>query len=293
VEGGNRMKLILVEGIPGSGKTTTCEYIEKQLTNHGMDVILYGEGDLNHPVDYEATAFVSERRLKELKTAFPEMQNLNNIQYHDRTYQGGLIPYIKLANEGMVTDECAAELSKYDVYEMPSGVYKELVLSKWKAFAEQAETSEDIVITDCCFLQNPLTMLLAKYNETPESIKEFVMEIEQIIQELDPLLVYMAPDSVREVIENVRYVRSSEWFQHVSSYYTEQEYGKAHGLPGGLEGVVRLLEERMKMEKQLISELVIKTSVIPVSVNDRERAAEVLDEVFTSWLAEEGLEHSP
>jgi hypothetical protein len=279
------MKLILVEGIPGAGKTSACEYIGSQLNKHGVNACVFGEGDLNHPIDYEATAFVSNERLKDLKKDFPELESLENMQTHKGTYRGVLIPYVTLANAGMVTDECAEALSKYDVYEMPSGVYKELVLTKWKAFAEQAKTSEYIVITDCCFLQNPLTMLMAKYNETPESIIKFVLEIEKIIQDLNPLLVYLAPDSVEKVIEDVRTARASEWFQHVSSYYTEQEYGKAHSLPRGMEGVVRMLEERVNLENQIISVLNMQTHVIPVCVEEREAAGKALDAVAESMTS--------
>ncbi|WP_421384029.1 hypothetical protein ACOJQI_05595 [Bacillus salacetis] len=274
------MKLILVEGIPGARKTSACEYIENQLHDAGVNARVYGEGDLNHPIDYESTAFVSYERLDDLKTTFPELEKLRDSYHHNGCYQGVLIPYGTLASTGMVTEECAAELSKYDVYEMSSGVYKELVLSKWKTFAAQAEKSDSIVITDCCFLQNPLTMLMAKCNESPESIMEFVLDIEQIIAGLDSLLFYLAPDSVRDVIEDVRSSRSSEWFQHVSSYYTEQEYGRAHALPGGVEGVVQLLEERMALEKQIISHLKMQTYIIPVSVKRRERAGEELDVVI-------------
>ena len=39
-------RLILVEGIPGSGKTTISKKIRDYLMNKGLDVILYNEGVL-------------------------------------------------------------------------------------------------------------------------------------------------------------------------------------------------------------------------------------------------------
>jgi hypothetical protein len=65
-----------------------------------------------------------------------------------------------------MTDRCAEELLKYDVYEMPPDLYKELILARWKTFIQEMKTSDNIAIMDCSFLQNPLTMLMAKYNET-------------------------------------------------------------------------------------------------------------------------------
>ncbi|WP_291569267.1 zeta toxin family protein [Clostridium sp. UBA4548] len=43
-------KLILVEGIPGAGKTTTARIIKERLISEGKNVILYEEG-MSHPAD--------------------------------------------------------------------------------------------------------------------------------------------------------------------------------------------------------------------------------------------------
>ncbi|MGD6801437.1 hypothetical protein [Rossellomorea aquimaris] len=271
------MKLILVEGIPGSGKTTACGYIKKQLEDQGNRTKVYLEGDLDHPADYEATAFVSADQLGVLSIKFPELKEKKSFQQYKGTQAGVLIPYNKLSQAGELTSECTAELSKYDVYEMPPELYKELILNRWSTFVEKVKAEDFIVVADCCFMQNPLTMLMAKYNESCHSIKKFVSEIEEVIRELNPLVIYLEPVSIKEVIENVKMQRSPEWFKHVSSYYTKQEYGKAHSLPEGLEGVVQLLEDRAGLEKQLLSLLKIKHAVIPVSVQDR-RTEEMLAE---------------
>ena len=43
-------KLILVEGIPGAGKTTTARKIRDELISQGQNVVLYEEG-MSHPAD--------------------------------------------------------------------------------------------------------------------------------------------------------------------------------------------------------------------------------------------------
>lgn len=52
-------KLILVEGIPGAGKTTTARKIKDKLTSEGKKVILYEEGVL-HPADMAWNAYLNE-----------------------------------------------------------------------------------------------------------------------------------------------------------------------------------------------------------------------------------------
>ena len=52
-------RLILVEGIPGSGKSTISKKIRDFLVSKGLDVVLYNEGDL-HPTDMAWNALLSK-----------------------------------------------------------------------------------------------------------------------------------------------------------------------------------------------------------------------------------------
>jgi thymidylate kinase len=43
-------KLILVDGIPGAGKSTTAQFIARQLEKNGIKTKIYNETDNNHPL---------------------------------------------------------------------------------------------------------------------------------------------------------------------------------------------------------------------------------------------------
>jgi len=45
----NNTKLILVEGLPGSGKTSTARYVKQLLDEQNIANRLFLEGDLEHP----------------------------------------------------------------------------------------------------------------------------------------------------------------------------------------------------------------------------------------------------
>lgn len=57
-------RLIIVEGLPGSGKSTTAAMIADELDARGKKVVCVDEGDANHPADvgdYDFPDFASER----------------------------------------------------------------------------------------------------------------------------------------------------------------------------------------------------------------------------------------
>ena len=47
-----KTNLIIVEGLPGSGKSTTAAMIADELKKKGKKVICVDEGALEHPADY-------------------------------------------------------------------------------------------------------------------------------------------------------------------------------------------------------------------------------------------------
>lgn len=59
-------KLILVEGLPGSGKTTTSKLVQKILSERGLEPKLFVEGDIDHPADFESVACLTEQEYKEI-----------------------------------------------------------------------------------------------------------------------------------------------------------------------------------------------------------------------------------
>lgn len=58
-------RLILFEGIPGSGKTTTSQLFHKCLINNGIDTDIYVEG-CEHPIDLPFFAYLSTNEFHDL-----------------------------------------------------------------------------------------------------------------------------------------------------------------------------------------------------------------------------------
>lgn len=64
-------RLILVEGIPGSGKTTLANKIKDYLENKGLTAVLFNEGDA-HPADLSWQAYLTTDEYNQLLLDYPD-----------------------------------------------------------------------------------------------------------------------------------------------------------------------------------------------------------------------------
>ncbi len=68
-------KLILIDGITGSGKSTTAQFLANQLKRNGIPGKWYHENENNHPLDYEQDieVFASKAELEEFLDTTPKL----------------------------------------------------------------------------------------------------------------------------------------------------------------------------------------------------------------------------
>ena len=115
----NRCKLILVEGIPGSGKTSTARFIQGLLDEAQVPNALYLEGDLDHPADYEGIAWMPGQELE----AYLQQSGLRRAMIEPYAWvegEDGFIAYRKLErnHQEAVPQEMIHFLAQHDVYEV-------------------------------------------------------------------------------------------------------------------------------------------------------------------------------
>lgn len=258
----NHTRLILVEGIPGSGKTSTAQFIKELLDREGISNQLFLEGDLNHPADYESVACLGVEEYKELKDKYPELIDVMD-QVTDGVKEYKLISYGKLQQkiDTETYKNLIDELRHSDVYNLSLDLYQELTIEKWQQFAREVQQTRETVILECCFMQNPVTMMFGRFNCSEEMIIDFIKRLERIIQPLNPKLIYFYQDDVRSTLERVTKERSTEWLRHLIWYFTEQGYGKENGYQG-LDGVYEVLEKRKEYELNIVDQLDMDTLTI-------------------------------
>jgi len=257
-----KSKLILIEGIPGSGKTTTAQFIADWLGENDHHPALYLEGDWNHPADFESVATLSDHDFKQIKSRFPDQAGVLT-QHNQRVNGQWFINYgqMKHIHPDLVPSELHQALSQFDIYQLPAEQHIHLLQARWQQFARQAATENNVYVFESCFLQNPFTTLLARHNLDLQSIQQHIFALAEIINELNPKLVYLYQNDVPATLEDIRRKRPQGWADFVTWYLTGQEYGRVHGL-AGYDGIIEFYARRQALELELLNVLPLSSLVL-------------------------------
>ncbi|MEH7538164.1 hypothetical protein V7167_29060, partial [Bacillus toyonensis] len=185
-------KLIIVEGLPGFGKSTTANLLYDILIEKNIDVDLFLEGNPDHPADYDGVSCFDKSEFESL------LVNSGNFRgvISDRVTKRGnnyLLPYKKIKNESSSNfpESLLNIIFKNDIYELPLERNIELITEKWRDFVEMANNENKIYIFECCFIQNPLTIGMVKYGEKKEKVISYINALAKIIEKLNPVLFYI------------------------------------------------------------------------------------------------------
>ncbi|AWB43030.1 hypothetical protein DCC85_01475 [Paenibacillus sp. CAA11] len=251
-------RLVLVEGLPGFGKSTIARLMSEVLTEQGMKVRLFEEGNLEHPADYDGTSYFTDDEFAELISEFHASEEFEGLLQSWAVRHGGgwLLPYRKLLEGAgsQLPEELVRRMAEGDIYELPFKLGRELITEKWRRFGAAAAQEDCVYIFDCCFIQNPATLGMIKYDAPKEEVAGFVMDLAEAVKALNPLLIYVNRDNLEAAFLRAVKERPEAWSEGFIPYYTEQGYGRRRGLRG-LEGTLEVLKSRREFELELIEQL--------------------------------------
>lgn len=258
-------KLILIEGLPGSGKSTTAALAYEVLRENGIDAEVYFEGDLSHPADFESVAYFTNEEWQRLLDEFNSFreQILEKSILQDN---GFLLPYKKLGSD--MPDSFYDRVFKHDIYELPLDQNMKLITQKWASFARHAENRNKVHIFECCFIQNPVTVGMIKYGAPLTKLLDYVSALENSVKKLNPILIYINQDDIDYSFKRAIKERPKSWSEGFIHYYTQQGYGMKNHLSGE-DGTIKVLKARRQAEEEILKSLSIQKAILNNSGYDK------------------------
>ena len=261
------MKLIIIEGIPGSGKTTTAKLIEEHYRTQGKKVIKYQEGDL-HPVDLAWCAVMTKEEYDHALETCAEVAD--TIKQHTKKSDDQYIVAYTHIGLPMKDPRISELFASREVYggRVDKEAFLRIHRKLWNDFF-QSTHEEDIAIFECAYLQNHVVELMLIYNCSDNTIVNEVSTLIPNSNTIEVELIYLDCDNVKETIDRVAIQRVSsdkskwdDWIDLVLKYIKDSEYGKVNHCDS-LEDVYAFFEKRIALEHQIMSLLNIKTHLIP------------------------------
>lgn len=276
-----KTQLILVEGLPGSGKSTVARFVSEILAEKGIKAQLFLEGNVEHPADYDGVSFYRQDEFDQLLL---DHEGCKEILESRAVKHGSdfLIPYRKMKDElgSDFPDELLQEIFTKDIYELPFDEHVRLITEKWNCFKENNLHRNSVHIFECCFIQNPLTIGIIKYNMQKEEVIHYVLQLEEIVKSLNPFVIYVDQKDIGSTFEKAINERPKEWSDGFIEYYTNQGFGKMQGYCG-VDGTVQVLQERKSIELEIFNVLKINKQKIDNSQFDIEKCKEELKDILS------------
>jgi hypothetical protein len=272
-------KIVLV-AITWLGPPVLC----KLLKEHHIQNELFSEGNLNHPADFEGVAYYTPDEFKELLSVNAEYATVLK-ENTDLKENGAFVSYQKMKEiyQSNIPEDLYNKLAKNDIYELPLDLHIPLMINSWKEFVQQALKSNKTYIFECCFIQNPITIGMIKYNASSEIVSDYILQLAKIIEPLNPLLIYVDQENLRASFEKAYNERDNSWSKGFIDYYTNQGYGKAHDY-SGVEGTVKILEARKLLEKEIVNKISFNKVKVDNSSYDLTQYRTLLEEIIRERL---------
>jgi len=218
-------KLILLEGIPGSGKSTLSGRIHEYLTTRNIKTSLYLEG-CDHPVDLPFYAYLTYKEFDHIIIEFPQQaESIREFVIIENDYI--LVPYkspaIVPCNNDLLNYLRSKEVCYTSNPIISFHTFSEVFHNRFERYTEKSVISDDITIFESVLFQHQLHDIMRMYHIDKDKIINYLHSISQIIGRLNPVLFYISQNSVRESLIRTALVRSKpKWASEESITFCEK-----------------------------------------------------------------------
>lgn len=150
----NNTRLIMLEGIPGSGKTTLAQRLHEYLNNHSIKSSLFIEGCKNHPINLAWYAYLSIKEYTKLLIDYSN--HSEEIKKHSIIEENYILVQYKINNHAVYTKKLTEYLSTFEVCYSNKPIvsiqsFTEVFKKRFERFAENYIKKNEKIIFDGTF----------------------------------------------------------------------------------------------------------------------------------------------
>ena len=171
-------QLIMLEGMPSTGKTTNSRFIQIQLERSSMKTEWIHEVAMPHPVLFFDEAGMTYEEYDKFIKTYPQTADiLNSIAVFRKSTVGIHLPELQWNCGNKIDGKVYQALLEYDVWNFPIDVYKKFALEKWEYFTRKAlENRDKVYIIDSAVFQFQIFTFLFK-NRPYQELQSFIEQI--------------------------------------------------------------------------------------------------------------------
>lgn len=219
-------KLIVFEGIPGSGKTTTSQLLHKYFLENEIHSNIYIEG-CEHPIDLPFYAYLSLREYDALLLKYQEQAEWlkqNSIVEDNYVLSPYKIPEPYPCNDDLIEYLRSKEFCYSSKPVVPFDIFKKVFYRRFELYVAKMLTKDEITIFESVLLQHQIHDINRLYPHIKDNeIIEYLRTVANILAPLNPVLFYISQNNVKESLEHTAFIRSKpRWSTEETITYYEK-----------------------------------------------------------------------
>jgi len=250
-------RLLLVEGIPGSGKTRTAQALSRLLAERGQATVAYLEGQAQ-PADLAWQWWLTPVEFQGLLARFPHARD----EVERNAWRGlrGVSLAYNAVDRGRVGPSWSLveqELAGHEPFggAVAPATFVDLLEARWAEFGRRAAHDPGFVVFEAALLQDTLVELVLFADWDLAQIAGALTRLLAAVTSLDPVLVRLLPGDPAAAVRAAAADRVDDqgrgwWLPAAEAYTADTPWARARGLVGGA-ALREYLARRVEVEDQL------------------------------------------
>ena len=209
-------QLIMLEGLPSTGKSTNSDFLRMQLERNGKQVKWIHEVAHPHPTSFFFEACLCRNEYENFLRLYPKSSHtLNSIAVFRKNTIGIDLLEIEWDYTNSISEPVLNAIKQYDVWNFSLDEYEKAAIDKWEYFSETAMHDKDSVyILDSSIFQAQIFTFLWS-NAPIKRLEKFVNRLCKIVRHMNPSLIYLYRENTEMTIDYLEKYRGTHGLENI------------------------------------------------------------------------------